>query len=130
MPRFVILRHELPEGDPRGSHWDLMFEFAGALRTWAVESEPASPGEIDARRLDDHRLAYLEYEGPVSGGRGTVTRWDAGEYSLTGDAVDECVMTLRGARLVGQMTLRRMTLRHGGPAHCWRVSFSAAPING
>ena len=31
-------------------------------------------------RLADHRLDYLEYEGPVSGDRGSVRRVDGGQY--------------------------------------------------
>jgi len=30
---------------------------------------------------------YLDYEGPVGGGRGTVTRWDGGEYESDTGAV-------------------------------------------
>jgi len=122
---FVILRHELPAGDARGSHWDLMFQQGDVLRTWAVQSEPTSAAPIDAVPLADHRLHYLEYEGPVSGNRGVVTRWDRGEYTLERDAPDEWIVTLRGARLTGRMTLRRVDT-----GHCWRVSFAAAPING
>ncbi len=33
------------------------------------------PGEMmPAERIDEHRPAYLTYEGPLSGGRGTVAR--------------------------------------------------------
>ena len=35
-----------------------------------------------AEALPDHRLIYLEYEGPISGDRGTVVAWDRGEYRL------------------------------------------------
>ena len=38
-------------------------------------SEPPPVGvEIECRLLADHRLAYLDYEGPISGGRGSVAR--------------------------------------------------------
>ena len=67
MPRFVILRHELPDPRRRGVHWDFMLEHAGVLRTWALAEEPAPNKPISAEALADHRLAYLNYEGPVSG---------------------------------------------------------------
>src|SRR5882724_3306447 len=69
MPRFVILRHETPPGFARPAHWDFMLECGGVLRTW---------------EMADHRLAYLEYEGEVPGGRGTVSRWDEGRYEILG----------------------------------------------
>ena len=109
----------------RSSHWDLMFQHGDVLRTWAVESVPNSDAPLDAMRLADHRLDYLEYEGPVSGDRGVVTRWDGGEYTLERETADEWVVTLAGARLIGRMTLERVD-----SGHCWRVSFVAAPING
>ncbi|HEV2971076.1 MAG TPA: DNA polymerase ligase N-terminal domain-containing protein [Pirellulales bacterium] len=65
-----------------GVHWDLMLESGAALRTWALAAEPASDILIAAEQLPDHRLAYLDYEGPISGDRGTVIRWDAGHFEL------------------------------------------------
>ena len=96
------------------------------LRTWALEAEPFSSPQIAAQQLPDHRLAYLDYEGPVSGDRGTVTRWDAGEYRLEHDAQDEIKLVLRGGRLSGLLTLAR----HSRESHSWRVSFFAAPTSG
>ena len=37
---------------------------------------PAPGVEMIAEALGDHRLDYLDYEGPVSGDRGLVSRWD------------------------------------------------------
>ena len=61
-----------------------MLEQDGVLRTWALAEEPAAQAEIAAEALGDHRLDYLEYEGPVSGDRGSVSRWDEGEYEMPG----------------------------------------------
>ena len=94
MPRYVVLEHETPAGYARPRHWDLMLETGGALRTWALDEPPervrSGQGEhsVQGELLRDHRLAYLDYEGPVSGDRGTVVRWDTGEYeSEVGAAV-------------------------------------------
>jgi hypothetical protein len=125
MPRFVILRHELPAGSPRDSHWDLMFETQGTLRTWAVDADLSLSAEASARELPAHRLDYLDYEGPVSQGRGAVARWDRGEYHLVVDAEDQWIARLAGKRLAGTLTLMR-----AGPGQLWRVSFSAAPTSG
>src|SRR4051794_41980056 len=75
--RFVVLEHRWD-----GVHWDFMLETEGRLRTWAVDA-PIEPGiDLPARALPDHRLAYLTYEGPVSGGRGEVRRGDSGPYRV------------------------------------------------
>lgn len=109
--RYVILRHEVPSGSPRGSHWDLMFEVDadGELRTWAVEQSPDSPTVQDALALPDHRREYLTYEGPISGDRGTVARWDEGTYELLlpppADGAGSFVVRVAGHRLQGTIEL-------------------------
>ena len=125
MPRFVILRHELPSGHARSLHWDLLLESGTVLRAWALASEPLTSSETMAEQLPDHRLMYLDYEGPISGDRGTVTRWDAGDYQLQVEGPDQVVVQLCGGRLRGMLSLARSTERH-----FWRVSFSAAPTTG
>jgi hypothetical protein len=69
MPRFVILEHDHPE-----LHWDFMLEAGAVLRTWRLAAPPALGQVVAAAASFDHRLLYLDYEGPVSGGRGTVRR--------------------------------------------------------
>lgn len=81
----MLLRHELQPADERqGSdrrlHWDLMLEQGGALKTWALAERPVPGLTISAEALDDHRLHYLTYEGPISGNRGVVFREDAGAW--------------------------------------------------
>jgi hypothetical protein len=81
MPRFVLLRHECPPTFGKPSHWDLMLEDDGVLLTWSVTTLPVAGGvPVTAERLGDHRQAYLDYEGPLSGARGEVLRVDAGEF--------------------------------------------------
>ena len=78
--RFVVLFHEFPPDHDRTRHWDLMLEEDGKLLTWAL-SEPLQPANtILATRLTDHRIEYLNYEGPVSGGRGSVSQVLTGTY--------------------------------------------------
>jgi hypothetical protein len=73
--RYVILRHE---GVPQ-PHFDFMVELSARapLATWRAPRWPPATGDY-FERLPDHRNAYLEYEGPVSGDRGTVLRVAAG----------------------------------------------------
>ncbi|RPI89883.1 MAG: hypothetical protein EHM42_02275 [Planctomycetaceae bacterium] len=77
MPRFVVLSHDWPT-----RHWDLMLENDAVLRTWRLDRAPDLAGPIAIQRLPDHRRAYLDFEGPVSGNRGNVTRVLSGTYEF------------------------------------------------
>lgn len=101
--RFVVLQHDAP----RGRHWDFMLEAGGVLRTWALAEAPGGPGPVAAEALPDHRLVYLDHEGPISGDRGTVTRWDEGTYRLDTDREGEVAVRLEGRRLRGRAVLSR-----------------------
>ncbi|HYE21433.1 MAG TPA: hypothetical protein VEA69_23500 [Tepidisphaeraceae bacterium] len=46
----------------------------GPLYTWRCPYIPTEIAVTPATRLPNHRPIYLDYEGPVSGGRGRVTR--------------------------------------------------------
>jgi hypothetical protein len=107
MPRFVILYHEMPPGDERPSHWDFMLQRDDVLKTWALDALPEEDKAINATALADHRPAYLDYEGPISGGRGTVTRWDSGTYQLVRQSEEELVVDVAGGRISGRVTLVR-----------------------
>jgi DNA polymerase Ligase (LigD) len=117
MPRFVILCHALPSGE---RHWDFMLEFGRALRTWALSEEPAPGRDIAAKTLPDHRLEYLDYEGPISEGRGDVARWDSGDFDIEIDQPCELVVRLRGTKLDGLARLRA----NAAEAAQWHFSYS------
>ncbi|HEX3657257.1 MAG TPA: DNA polymerase ligase N-terminal domain-containing protein [Pirellulales bacterium] len=107
MPRFVVLEHRLPPSDARGLHWDLMLETPPALRTWALSMAPARQVEIAAEALAPHRMEYLDYEGPVSGDRGAVERWDQGAFRWLSDEPDCVEVEFAGERLVGRAVIER-----------------------
>lgn len=103
MPRFVLLEHDHPV-----LHWDFMLENAETLLTWRLSRIPAADGNpVPAEPLSDHRRVYLDYEGPVSGNRGTVRRVDVGqfEWRVRDDCRLECELT--GKLLSGWMILDR-----------------------
>lgn len=102
MARFVVLEHRW-----EGVHWDFMLEVGAVLRTWALEEPPDSAGAVSAKPLGDHRRVYLDYEGPVSGDRGTVRRWDRGEYEWIEEGGQRAVLRLKGTRLQGEARLER-----------------------
>ncbi len=101
--RFVILHHT-GHGD---EHWDLMLEYADSLLTWQLEREPPSLAAlpIPAKRIGNHRKLYLDYEGPVSGGRGTVRRVDDGSLVWLSIEPSRFEFVLHGKRLTGRFAL-------------------------
>jgi hypothetical protein len=114
MPRFVVLEHDHP-----ALHWDFMLEWGKMLRTWRLPAIPA-PGEmVPAEVIPDHRRIYLDYEGPVSGNRGRVRRWDGGTYREEGSVVGPpgaVRVWLEGGRLRGNVVLAQ------GPDGDWTFS--------
>jgi hypothetical protein len=76
MPRFTISHHT---GAKDGDHYDLFLEEANALKSWRLDS-PSFQTPQAARQTKDHRGIYLDFEGELSGGRGTVKIWDTGTY--------------------------------------------------
>jgi hypothetical protein len=107
MPRFVILRHENRDASQPSVHWDLMLESGSVLRTWALAAMPTPDTPIAAEQLPDHRLHYLDYEGPISGNRGSVTRWDRGSFETLSETPTEFVVKLSGQGFCGRATLAR-----------------------
>jgi hypothetical protein len=96
MPRFVILEHDHPQ-----LHWDFMLETGSVLRTWRLAEVPIDGRPIPATAIGDHRPFYLDYEGPVSGNRGRVLRWDAGTYEELVSAENDLQVRLQGTKLNG-----------------------------
>ncbi|MBL0926071.1 MAG: hypothetical protein IBJ11_00250 [Phycisphaerales bacterium] len=71
---------------PGGHHYDVLLSRLAepadpdqrVLMAWRIAAAVWKKGpfvrEFEAERMPDHRAAYLEYEGEISGGRGTVRR--------------------------------------------------------
>ena len=115
MPRFVILEHDHPF-----AHLDFMIECSDKLRTWRLPREPAPDVTLMAEAIGDHRKDYLDYEGPVSGGRGRVKRWDAGTFTVETDSAEELRLSLSGDRVNGTVELRQVK----GDVWYWRLDRS------
>jgi len=114
--RYVILEHNYPE-----RHWDLMLECGDVLRTWRLAAPPRPGRPVRAQTSLDHRLLYLDYEGPVSKGRGRVVRWDSGAFAWLADESERVLLRLQGERCRGAAELRRVTPDE------WSVTFSEDP---
>ena len=128
--RYVVLRHRVPAAPAdrtggatapsRGDHYDWMFEADGHLLTWASEQWCAATqaAVLAALPLPPHRLAYLDYEGEVSGNRGTVDRVEAGTHRLLHVALDRYVFAVQGGR-TGVVTIYRTA-----PAGSWSIALA------
>ena len=128
--RFVLLRHECPEGFSKPSHWDFMLEAEGVLLTWELCQLPAAwstalgletqeyPSTVPAARLADHRLDYLQYEGPLSGDRGSVRRVACGTYEVREENAQRLIVELQGSLLRGSVTIAQKE-------RSWRVGETA-----
>jgi len=86
-----------------------MLEQGSSLRTWALEQPLTFEAEVRCVALAEHRLAYLNYEGPVSEDRGSVTRIDQGEYTTVDDSADSIRVRLRGRKTSGELHLQRVS---------------------
>ncbi|MGL6074667.1 MAG: DNA polymerase ligase N-terminal domain-containing protein [Fimbriiglobus sp.] len=95
MRRFVILTHDWPS-----KHWDLLLEVGPVCKAWRLLAEPLPKAIVRAEPIDDHRLFYLDYEGPVAGDRGIVEVWDRGLYEGT-EITSEFVVDWIGQRYKG-----------------------------
>jgi hypothetical protein len=99
MLRFVILHHQ----SPMGEHWDVMLETDSALTTWSIPPQSATGLSFvcSATQLPEHRKHYLNYEGEITGNRGTVTQIDAGVY----EQLTPKVFFLYGTSFTGKLTV-------------------------
>lgn len=123
--QFVLLEHV----QDTGRHWDLMFEAGAALATWQLTKNPIFKAcgqktePILAQRLADHRRTYLNYQGQISGGRGSVTRLDQGQYLLIEQQPDRIKLTLCGQSLHGKYELiKSPTNENMGEGDYWVLS--------
>jgi hypothetical protein len=102
--RFVVLFHNHPFG-----HWDWMFETLGILITF--RSPPDCLHALQSGQpqewtpLPNHRLHYLDYEGPLTGQRGAVKKILAGEFLWLEKQAKSLRLHLASATLEGVLKI-------------------------
>ncbi len=110
MARTVLLLHTLADG---ASHYDWMLERGSGdasrgLLTFRVQERiDQGAGDFCAERLADHRPAYLEYEGEVSGLRGEVRRVAVGECQILDETEDFVRVRMSLGARMGEWAGRR-----------------------
>lgn len=134
-PRFVVLDHQPgPKfGRTATAHWDWMFEIDQRLRTWA--SAPLDRFDRETRvaceSLPDHRIAYLQIQGLLSGQRGLIRQVLAGQMQIrhhSADRLDVVLQWVSGGRPgTAAVTIQRTAVeRSSSPdARCegWSLLF-------
>jgi hypothetical protein len=89
------------------------------LATWQLPCPPeriAAGSSVTARRLADHRRAYLTYEGPVSNNRGRVTIHSRGRYAAAARTPDRWEI-----ELVSPAGALRLRLLAGATSDEWII---------
>ncbi|MCE5184713.1 MAG: hypothetical protein LLF76_01130 [Planctomycetaceae bacterium] len=102
--RFVVLQHTGRET----AHWDLMLEDGGVLMTWRLDVPPEQIADeaVHAKRIHDHAVRFLDYEGPVQKNTGQVKRVDEGTCKWISKKTDVLAFLLDGRGLKGQFELK------------------------
>ena len=90
---------------PQAWHDRLTDNVVAQSATRRRDSDTREP--IIAERLADHRIEYLDYEGPVSRDRGSVLRCCRGTYQVVEATADRVVVQLESA-LSGSLFLERL----------------------
>src|SRR4051794_7670333 len=113
-------------------HYDFRLEYNGVLLSWAVPKGPSLDPKTKrlAMHVEDHTLAYGEFEGviPEGYGAGIVMLWDRGTWTPEVDDVDAALrkgdlkFTLDGFKLKGSWVLVRT--KGGGASRGGRWSGS------
>ncbi|MGH2976678.1 MAG: DNA polymerase ligase N-terminal domain-containing protein, partial [Solirubrobacterales bacterium] len=115
---FVVQEHQAT-----AHHFDLRLEVGGVMRSWAVPKGPSMDPAVKrlAVEVEDHDIAYNEFEGPTEGG--AVIVWDRGSYEQGGrvawpEALERghAVFVLHGEKLRGGFALQRT---RPGPKPQW-----------
>lgn len=106
---FVVQEHQAT-----AHHYDLRLEVGGVMRSWAVPKEPSMDPAVKrlAIEVEDHSIAYNDFEGELDGG--WVKIWDRGTYEQGGrvpwpEALERghAVFVLHGEKLQGGFALQR-----------------------
>ncbi len=94
----VLLRHDLPD---RSHHFDWLLDLAAStdapLTTFRLQQPVHAKQQrtrLAAEKIADHRRRYLDYEGPLSGNRGTVRRIAAGHIISAVSTSDQWLLTV------------------------------------
>jgi len=90
---WALARHTPPTAPP---HLDLFLARGGFVRAFRLEQLPAAGDPVHATRAFDHRPIYLDFEGSLSEGRGTIHRLGGGTHRILEETADRWTLELSG----------------------------------
>lgn len=100
--RFALQKHTTTAWMGRPSHLDLMLQSMPednpnkrCLITFEISLEPVYWNHAIVRRLEPHRLRYLDYSGEIGGDRGAVERIETGSLEWVSQKEAELIFSLR-----------------------------------
>ena len=116
--RFAILEHTPGEclrrdGKPVERHFDWLLETEGVAQTFATAPCEITDGtwSVEARRLEDHRLHYFDFEGDIGGGRGVVRQVAKGNYQIIDETRKWLIISVRCSNQSHQQIDATITLQ-------------------
>lgn len=101
--RFVFLEHDYPT-----LHWDILLQQGNRLLGWRGDNHGHFLNGGHVVQTSDHRLIYLDYEGPLTGQRGKVQRVDGGRLIWRHCGEDEFIAEVQGERWHGVLELKKL----------------------
>lgn len=106
--RFSIRSHIVPVDSDRQDHWDFFLESDQRLLSWEIQPfENNLPAQIQATRRKDHRIKYLDYQGPISKDRGILYAIDLGALHWETLSEDLVSGTISGKIFNGSFQIER-----------------------
>jgi hypothetical protein len=99
--------------DEASAQWRLRRVESSADAEHATEEKTAVSRSMPCVRLPAHRLRYLDFEGDIGGGRGSVQIVDRGAYSCLEWNDRHIVVNFRGTMMRGEFELQRLEAGSG-----------------
>lgn len=133
----------MPIDSGRISHWDLLLEqptgFGEKLLAFAAPTPPEEWGHtVVVEQLPEHRLVYLDYQGPVSGNRGSVSRVLDGTIQWQECSATSLIAAVQSPGIradtvkvhmkQGELRIRKLT-NHLGDGRQWELELRLTTVN-
>lgn len=102
MVKYVIQKHSHRDNPV---HWDLMIQSGDKLLTWRIDLSPSELREdvaVKAVVIADHELRFLDYQGAVNNGLGSVEIADKGECKILRQDQSQIEVMFSGKVLSGK----------------------------
>ena len=107
---FAILKHTLLD---QSFHFDLLIKNGNILNCWQFNSSPTNCDDSEilfCKKIFDHRLKYLTYEGEISDNRGWVSRTTNGILNIETQNSKQVIFRVANDNFKGRFSLTKTAL--------------------